>query len=376
MDSRLPPLVSLTPEQIQQSVESFEERRIEQKRVASLASPLLLANADLCEERSAYSLGFEWITTNDLPISIREDVGPWLNLGEIPSILYVEAGSPAEKVGLRHGDILLAVNDASIKGDPLRTRREPREREVRPYRKYLAQVLAQSTEDGSPVHLSYRRGEVDHVVELRPLQRCNVQVVVVEDVGMVLSSMGRTINLSRELYEFAQSDESVQALVAHQLAHIISDHDTKRKPGSVSGGILGQWAHLGVVAQPALAGILVSVLVGKPEIGAKVMAASIVILTAGTVARGKPSSWVTTAGNQKEADYISAFLLERAGIDVKKAMLVWNRLSAESDVAPELRVNDERLKAIDKAIEEVHAKRAASEPRIPNPTRKVSESTD
>ncbi len=366
----------MTPEQVQQSVDSFEESSSMRKRVASMASPILIANSDLCGERTAYSFGLEWITINELPINIREGIGPFLNIGENPSVLYVETGSPADQAGLRRGDVLLAINDVSIKEDRLQMRRESRKKRVRPYRKYLAQILAQTNEDGTPVRLSYRRGGVEYVVELQPQERCDVHVTVVEDSSKTLSSKGGTIYLSRGLIECAQSDAEVQALVAHQLAHFISGHDTKKQPGSIPGGILGRWAHLGVVAHPALAGIVVPVLDGKPEVGTKVMAASIVILIAGAIARGKPDSRVTTAGNDREADYLSTYLLARAGVDVEEAMYVWNRLSTELGIAQELRASKARLKAIEKAIEEMDTKRDTNEPLIPNPNRRVSESHD
>lgn len=204
--------------------------------------------------------------------------------------------------------------------------------------------------------------------------RCNVQVVVLEDLSRELYSKGGTIYLTRGLYEFAGTDAEVQALVAHQLAHFISGHDTEDEPGSIPGGIVGRWAHLGVVAHPALLGIVVSVLDGKPEVGARVLAASIVILIAGAIARGRPDSWVTTAGNDREADYLSTYLLARAGVDVAEAMLISNQLSKESGIAQELRASKARLKGIDKAIEELNSKRDANEALIPNPNRKVSES--
>ena len=366
MGNALLPPALLTPEQIQQSVEAFEELRSVQEKVASLVSPIFILNTDLCNKRTVHSLGFEWITINDVPIEIREDAGHFLNLGEIPSIHYVEAGSPAAEAGLRHGDLLLAVNGISIKVDPVQTRRGSHTRGIRPYRKYLSQLLAKSNKKDTLTKIRIQRGEVDRIVGLQTQERCNVQVVVTEDARKELYSKGGTIYLSWGLYKFAQSDAELQALVAHQLAHFIMGHDNKRAPGSSAGGIVGRWAHLGVVAYPALAGIMVSALDGKPEVGARVMAASIVVLIAGAIARGRPSSWPTVTGNDREADYVSTYLLARAGVDVKNAMLIWNRLSKEPDVAQIHRVSESRLKAIDNAIEEVSAKRAANEPLIPN----------
>lgn len=129
IDSGHLPSVPMTPEQIQQSVNCFEESRSVQERVASVSSPILIANADLCGQRTAHSIGLEWVTINDFPANIRKDIGPTLKVGEISSILYVEARSPAAKAGLRRGDVLLTINNVSIKEDRLQTRRESQKNE-------------------------------------------------------------------------------------------------------------------------------------------------------------------------------------------------------------------------------------------------------
>lgn len=43
----------LTPEQVQNSVGTFEETRFIQEHVASVASPILVLNADFCKVRTA-----------------------------------------------------------------------------------------------------------------------------------------------------------------------------------------------------------------------------------------------------------------------------------------------------------------------------------
>lgn len=134
-DTWLPP-TPLTPQQVQDSAASFEDLTSMQEHVASLAYPLFVMNAELCNERTVSRLGLEWVTINDLPIEIRKDVGPAVSVGEIPSILYVEEGSAADKAGLRRNDLLLAVNDVSIKEDPLQTRLQSHVMGVRPYRRY------------------------------------------------------------------------------------------------------------------------------------------------------------------------------------------------------------------------------------------------
>ncbi len=371
----LPP-APLTPEQVQDSVDSFEDSMSVQQRVASSIRPVLVANADLCEKRTVFSLGFEWITVNDLPVETRRQVGPALEVGETPSISYVEAGSPAARAGLRRGDLLLMANYMTIKAESLQETVASRREGIRPYREYLTQLLADAGEDGTSIRLSYQHGGVDDVVELQPQERCDIQVIVAENASKALSSKRGTIYLSRGLYEFAQSDAELQALIAHQLADFIRGHGTRNTTGTIAGGIVGGGAALGVMAPIAILGTVLSVLDGELDVGGGAMEALVVVLIAGAVTGSRIGSWIATSGNERKADYLSAYLLARAGVDVKDAMNVWFRLSKESDVARKLRASDARLTAINKVVQEVTAKRDANEPLIPNSKMKVSEARD
>ncbi len=371
----LPP-APLTPEQVQDSVDSFEDSMSVQQRVASSVRPILVANADLCEKRTVFSLGFEWITINDLPFETRREVGHALDVGETPSISYVEAGSPAARAGLRRGDLLLTVNYMTIKAEPLQATVASRREGVRPYREYLTQLLADAGDEGTSVRLSYQRGGVDDVVELQPQERCDVQVTVAEDASKALSSKGRTIYLSRGLYEFVQSDAELQALIAHQLADFIRGHGTRTTTGTIAGGIVGGGAALGVVAPIAILGTVLSVLDGELDVGGGAMEVLVGVLIASAVTGSRIGSWIESARKARKADYLSTYLLARTGVNLKDAMNVWSRLSEESDVAPKFRISEARLTAIDKVVQEVTAKRDSNEPLIPNSKMKVSVARD
>ena len=363
----------LTPQQVAESATSIEDSWSMQEHVASLASPLLVDNADLCDERTIYSLGFEWISINDLPIEVRKDVGPALNVGEIPSILYVEAGSAADKAGLRRDDLILAVNDVAIKEDTLTVRTKSHVMGERPYRRYLTQILAEATVEGNSVRLSYRRGGNDHEVDIQPEKRCKVRVVVVDDSETAMASDGGTIYLSRGLCNYTQSDPEIQALVAHQLGHFIGGHGTKDATGSVAGGIVGGAATAAVVVPVAIIGGIFSALAGEPEVGGALIEGSAGLIKAGAQAGSALGSWVATAGHEFQADYMSIYLLARSGVDLDDAMLIWGRLPEDSQVAKGHPAAEKRKENIDQAIEEVRAKRDANEPLVPNPNRKVSE---
>ena len=371
----LPP-APLTPEQVQKSVESFEDSRSVQEQVASLALPLLVANAELCEKGTVYGPGFKWITINDLPLESRREVGPALDVGETPSILYVEAGSAAAKTRLRRGDLILAVNGVKIRKDPLQTTGETRRGAVRPYRNYLEELLFRASENADPLRLTLADGELVQYVEFQPQERCEVHVIVTEDSSKVLMSKGEKIYISRGLYDYVGLHRELQALIAHQLAHFILDHGTRSAAGTIAGGIVGGGAALGVIAPLAILGTVLSVLEGELEVGGGEMESLAVVLIASAVTGSRVGSWITTARHKREADYLSAYLLARAGVGPKEAMNVWRRLSKETDLSQKLSASEARLKAIDNVVNEVMAKHNANEPLVPNPKMKVAEARD
>lgn len=217
---------------------------------------------------------------------------------------------------------------------------------------------------------------MDYVVKLEPQKRCNVLVTVTEDASKFLASDGGTIYLSKGLCEFTQSDAELQALIAHQLGHFIGGHGTKDASGSIAGGVVDGAATAAVVLPIAIIGSIFSGIAGEPEVGADMMEGSVALIKGGAAAGSSIGSWVATAGHEMEADYMSAYLLARAGVDLDDALLIWNRLPSESDAAKKHHASDARLENIDKAIEEVMAKRNSNEPLIPNPNRRVSESED
>lgn len=100
------------------------------------------------------------------------------------------------------------------------------------------------------------------------------------------------------------------------------------------------------------------------------------LIKAGATAGGSIGSRFASAGHEIEADYLSTHLLVRAGIDAVEALLIWDRLSEESDIAQKHHNVEARFEDIFKSLEEVNAKRDSNEPLVPNPNRKVTSSTE
>lgn len=85
-----------------------EETRL-QARVLALAAPLLTANAHDCPDPRPFS-GLVTTALGDWPASARDTARGELGVDHRASVWIIAPGSPAAQAGLRHGDVILALN--------------------------------------------------------------------------------------------------------------------------------------------------------------------------------------------------------------------------------------------------------------------------
>ncbi len=147
------------------------------------------------------------------------------------------------------------------------------------------------------------------------------------------------ITLTRGLLQFMQNEDEVAAVVGHEMGHHIVGHLDKARTNIVIGSVLG--AILGAAAGAAAGDGNTAVLGGA--LGSQVGGA------AGLISHSKE--------HEREADYISVYLLARAGYDLDKASQVWTRLAKssgrmESGLLDTHPASPDRLAAWRKAVEE------------------------
>ncbi|MEM6850322.1 MAG: PDZ domain-containing protein, partial [Pseudomonadota bacterium] len=91
-----------------------------QRRVRSLAWPLLERNADLCGKRTRKALGLVVATNasaSSLAPGLRERDLKASSPKDGPFIALIVEGGPAHKAGLREGDRILAIDGRALKAD-------------------------------------------------------------------------------------------------------------------------------------------------------------------------------------------------------------------------------------------------------------------
>lgn len=292
------------------------------QRVAAVAWRLAVGNADLCPA-TRLKAGWTLHAASQYGTELRPIAERTYGLqGDLPGILSAPAASPAERAGLRPGDVIVAVD-----GRPLSTGTAATAR-GQTYDGLQANIdrLNRAAISG-PMALTVRRDGVERSVTLTPERACayDTQVEVRDDLRAL--SDGRTIFVAARLVDIAQDDDQLAFLFAHELAHAVLEHAT-----------------------------VVDVQGGRGEANAQL-----------SLRRGLSSS------SESDADTLGLYLLARAGFDPRRSLQF---LSAYEVAAPGARYPQinlrgvyrsipDRRRALEPVIADIARRQAAREPLIP-----------
>ena len=163
------------------------------------------------------------------------------------------------------------------------------------------------------------------------------------------------IVLNRGLVEYATNDEEICMVIAHEVAHQAADHVMQSRRSQALGAAIG-----GVLA--GLAGAAATY--GQPNSARTIRTAVSYGMQAG-VRLGHLSF---SKEQEREADYLAALILYRAGVDLDKARGFFVAVARESgrtqttmlDTHP---MGADRLAAWDRAVAEIRASNGRLPPR-------------
>lgn len=198
LSARLPDISqqSLKDEQALQETQAFQEMLRLQDQLSRLSAPILKVNHDLCE-KTAPSIGAMTHTVKSYDKKLRPAARREIGAGDDPSIFYIRPGSPAEKAGLKVGDILLDYSDNPIPA----------------YGKRIAQILEESTD------LRIRRNQVIETVSINPEMACDYPVVLKMTSTINAYATGKSIIMTSGMMNFSIHDDELAAIIGHELAH-------------------------------------------------------------------------------------------------------------------------------------------------------------
>ena len=260
-------------------------------RVRNVMFRLGAAGAPLCQDDVKSLYGFEAATYRDFPKALR-DAAEAAGYDSAPTILYVAERSPAEAAGLRVGDRIKSVSNQQVSQADSG--------------KAVIEALAEAGNNATAaVPLQVMRDGDLLDMTIIAIRGCDYELEVVANHVPDAATDGRKFLVTTGLLDIVQGDEDLAFVLGHEMGHAGFGHNGKK----LVGRILGAAVDAGV--RIALGGV-----------GAQV------------VSLVKPGERIGAGLNSKdferEADYLGAYLMARAGYDIDQTRDLWRRLAAEA----------------------------------------------
>jgi predicted Zn-dependent protease len=180
----------------------------------------------------------------------------------------------------------------------------PNQRSLAADRALLQRVAGRLTEAAQP----FCRAELRRACTFR------VDLIQANEANAFASGSNQ-IAITTAMMRLLDSEDELAAVIAHEMAHHIAEHIASGTIRTQAGAIAG--ALVGAVASEAL-----GVDLGLSRLGAQAGA------QAGRLAYSK--------ADEREADYLGAYILARAGFDLERAGGLWaklTRLSGQTETA-------------------------------------------
>jgi membrane-associated protease RseP (regulator of RpoE activity) len=296
-----------------------------QDRLYRIAGPLLINNADLCRTQARNLLGFTAKNKYSYTGEFVDAAQAVFNYGDRLEVASVLAGSGAARAGLRKGDGLVAAEGKSL---PTGANAETQ----------AAGVLGPLVANNQALNLIVARNGANQALKVPVTRACAFKIDIGNSDNINSYADGQRVMITRGMVNFAQSDEAIAYVLAKDIAHNVLGHAATTKQAYTIGSIIDN---------------LVAV---RPDL-------SMLIGTAGV----KPMPQELDAA----ADYLSLYMVARAGYSLDHAHAFWQRLAAQY---PATVLNGYtathpavtyRLSVIDKTIAEIKSKQAAKKPLVP-----------
>lgn len=320
-------------QETQRQQEMVYQRYIEmQDRIFALSFPLRVANAEFCGRATEPMLGFSAWNIHTVGGKHRSAASALYNLKDRLAVQSLARQSPAARAGILSGDIIVAIN-----GEPV------------PAGKNALRVASKLLDDAgmrqSQITLERNGNLIDAVV--KPVQGCAYPVLLDYDSSAINAQAdGKRIIISRGIVRFAENDNELALVIAHELAHNVMRHVDKLQQNALA-GVIG--------------GLAVDSLLAAAGVGTNGQFAQI---------GGQIGVQQHSVGFEQEADYIGMYFMERAGFNTAGVADFWRRMAAEGQSAITHRTTHpatpERFLAIERTHREIAAKKDSRQPLVPN----------
>jgi hypothetical protein len=236
--------------------------------------------------------------------------------------LMVARGSPAALAGVRRGDVLISINTSRVPTG---------KKSVARFRTLLRKQLKQE----GIIRLVLQRHGADGksrsvTTVITPVRICDYSFGVVAKDQVNAYANGKFVVLTTGMMRFANNDDELALVVAHELAHNTMDHISKMKRNSLLGTLLDIVAAGYGVNTQGLFGSLALLRFSKEF--------------------------------EAEADYVGMYMMALAGWDISRAPNFWRRMAAShpgsnrSGFTRTHPTSSKRFLALEKIVSEIRYK--------------------
>lgn len=297
-----------------------------QKRLLRIAYPILEAATFLCEKKVRPDSGFTFANKHSFEEGFQDTAVIAYGMGEALQITQVISNSPAHDAGLKVDDVLVSIN-----GEMVPTGKRAAEE--------LRDSLKESLSLDTQTSITVVRGDDQKQYEFSANEICDYPVLIGEGGEVNAFADGKKIVITKGMMRFAQNDQELALVVAHELAHNVMDHIDAKVQNYLLGSVL--------------------------DILAAVLGAD----TQGTF--GEIASQAYSKEFEEEADYVGLYLMSRAGLEIDNAPTFWRKMAAEHPASIQKNhasshpATPERFVSLEKAIEEIQQKINADLPLEP-----------
>lgn len=280
------------------------------RRVATIGHRLAVASLAWCA-RTEWRHGLVLLELSDVAAGLRSEALRTFGRDRGPGIMALAANGPAERAGLRPGDVITGLEDRPL---PAPGGASGRERQT-----WFA-ALAAAFEDGIARVDIFRAG-AGMTLTVRGERGCATIFQGAPRRSRNASADGVSVNVNVGLIDYVRDDDELAAVMAHEFAHNVLRHRDRLHAAGAARDLPGAGRNSGAVRQTEI-----------------------------------------------EADRLAVYLMERAGYDPEAAVRFWTRYGPHP--LNFLRSRDhpgwrERIRLMASEIAKIRAARTAG--RAPEP---------
>ncbi len=330
--SKLPPLPSdeVEAEVWKQQIDQVRDYFSQLGRLHNVAFRIRVANRDDCKDWAWAQMGLDAGTVASLPRKYRSFGQEALSVSWTQAtVLSVADKSPAAAAGIKPGDHLLTFNNEPVPSSQTAG--------------WIGGFVRNNGEQ--PIQILIRRNGVDEIHTVTPVKACAIPIELVTDSAANALTSDDRIVVQSGVLRLAHTDAQLALVVAHELAHANLGHLTKQRTNEVLG-----WAGGAVIDTALLAA-------GLPSRGA----------FARELRRAGQRAF--SVGFEREADYVGAYYVARAGYDLSGTEDFWRALAMESPdnirIATTHPITPVRFVQMQKVATEIAEKRRSGLPLRP-----------